>query len=243
MAYAIIIPACNEEECIRTVLAELGAVLDFSQFIVAVGVNGSSDRTARLAREHGVMVAETSQRGYGYGCQVAIDAVLACGKPVEGLIFLAADGANDPRDIAQLVQQHKEGCDLVLGTRTTLRENLAAISLQHALANRILGLWCWVLTGKFSSDLGPLRLIDLALWHKLRLCEWTYGWTIEAQIKAARLEARICEVPVQERSRLAGEQKVSGVSWRRTFAIGRQIFAAGWRARWAALPENLSWKG
>jgi hypothetical protein len=59
----------------------------------------------------------------------------------------------------------------------------------------------------------------------------TYGWTIEPQIAAARLGAPICEVTASERPRLAGRQKVSGVTWRRTFAIGCRILAAGWRAR------------
>jgi hypothetical protein len=32
---------------------------------------------------------------------------------------------------------------------------------------------------------------------------------------------------------LAGEQKVSHVSWRRTVTVGMKILAAGWRARFA----------
>jgi hypothetical protein len=59
----------------------------------------------------------------------------------------------------------------------------------------------------------------------------TFGWTIEPQIAAARLGAAICEVPAGERPRLAGQQKVSGVTWRRTFVIGCRILAAGFRAR------------
>jgi hypothetical protein len=57
----------------------------------------------------------------------------------------------------------------------------------------------------------------------------TFGWTIEAQIVAAKCGAKICEIPVRERLRLGGWQKVSGVSWRRTLAIGCQIVAAGFR--------------
>ena len=57
------------------------------------------------------------------------------------------------------------------------------------------------------------------------------GWTIEAQVRAARLGAEIAEVPVRERQRIAGRQKVSRVSLRRTFAIGVKIIAAGFRAR------------
>ena len=44
--FAIIIPAADEEACIGPVLDEFLAVLDPEKFVIAVGVNGSSDRTA-----------------------------------------------------------------------------------------------------------------------------------------------------------------------------------------------------
>jgi glycosyltransferase involved in cell wall biosynthesis len=72
---AVIIPACNEEACIGPVLDELLGVLEPGKFVVAVGVNGSSDRTSEIARARGVWVAETRLRGYGHGCQAAIDLV------------------------------------------------------------------------------------------------------------------------------------------------------------------------
>jgi hypothetical protein len=63
----------------------------------------------------------------------------------------------------------------------------------------------------------------------MNLRELTYGWTIESQIVAASVGARIAQLPTHERSRIAGLQKVSGVSWHRTFTIGCRIVAAGWR--------------
>ena len=75
-----------------------------------------------------------------------------------------------------------------------------------------------------------MRLIERGLFHRLGLREWTFGWTMEAQVVAARLGAVMTEVPVRERPRLAGEQKVSKVNWRRTLSIGWQIALAGCRA-------------
>src|SRR5437588_10391563 len=72
---AIIIPACDEEECIGRVLDERLAVVDPDKFFVAIGVNGSTDRTAEIAQSRGVWAAETKERGYGYGCQAAIDLI------------------------------------------------------------------------------------------------------------------------------------------------------------------------
>ena len=227
---AIIIPACDEEECIGPVLEELLSVIDLEKFVVAVGVNNSSDRTAEIARRYPVIVAETTARGYGFGCQAAIDAVNSAFPDVTGYLFMAADGASDPRDLRSLTTASEQGYAMVLGTRTR-RSNWRAMSLPHVLANFCLGLWCGVLTGRWFTDLAPLRFIDRRLFEAIAPQQMKFGWTIEAQVGAAMLRATICEVPANERERLAGEQKVSGVNWRRTFSIGCRIFLAGWRTR------------
>lgn len=242
--FAVIVPACNEEECLPTVLRELREILPAENFVVAVGVNGSTDRSAEIARASGVAVGETPLRGYGYGCQAAIDAVDALVQrghgAIQAYIFVAADGANDPRDIAALVACYQRGAELVIGTRTRTRSNWSHMTLHHVLANRFLGAVCGVLTGRFFSDLGPLRLIDRNLFRRMSMMEWTYGWTIEAQVRAALLRVPMEEVCVRERLRLAGIQKVSHVSWRRTLSVGAQIMAAGVRARFRVLAVQES---
>ncbi len=230
--FAVIIPACDEEPCLGAVLAELRAALAGQPHLIAVGVNGSTDRTAAIARAHpGVLVAETSARGYGHGCRAAVDLVEREHPPVDGYIFFAADGANDPRDLAALLAARERGAAMVLGCRTRSRENWRLMNLQYVLANRVFGFLCGCLTGRFFADLGPLRFIERDLFHALRLREWTMGWTIEAQIRAARSGAEIVEVPARERARIAGRQKVSRVSVGRTLAVGLKIVAAGFRAR------------
>ena len=232
--FAVIIPACDEEPCLGAVLDELRAALAGQPHLIAVGVNGSTDRTAEIARaQPGVLVAETSARGYGHGCRAAVDLVEREHPPVDGYIFFAADGANDPRDLAALLAARASGAAMVLGCRTRLRANWPRMNLQYVIANRLLGTFCGCLTGRFFADLGPLRFIERDLFHALRLREWTMGWTIEAQVRAARLGAPIVEISVRERERIAGQQKVSRVSWRRTLSIGLKILAAGFRARLA----------
>lgn len=235
--YGIIIPACNEEACLPAVLRELREVVDTGRFEIVVGVNGTSDRSAQVARESGALVAETDQRGYGYGCQSAIELLSQARPPVDAYIFLAADGANDPRDIAALMTAHERGGALVIGTRTLSRENWGVMGLRHVLANRALGFWCGCLTGRFYSDLGPLRLIERNLFEAMQMREWTYGWTIEPQVRAALMGATIREIPVRERKRIAGMQKVSRVSWRHTLDIGFRIFAAG---LWTRLRQDAA---
>lgn len=236
---ALILPACHEEETIEAVLDELHDKLDPCwEWIVAVGVNGSpvgEDRTADLARRHPLrpVVAETPARGYGFGCQAALDRLMETDLAPDAFIFFAADGANDPADLPRLLAAYEHGSGFVLGCRTApLRgENLAVMGWPHVLANRLLGAWCGLLTRRWFHDIGPLRLVERGLFHRLNLREWTFGWTIEAQVVAARLDAVMREVPVRERRRLAGQQKVSKVNGWQTLSIGWQIALAGWRAK------------
>jgi glycosyltransferase involved in cell wall biosynthesis len=225
----VIIPARNEEACIAPVLEELLALLDPAKYAVAVGVNDSSDRTAEIARRYPVLVAETPARGYGYGCVAAIAALTRGNPDVRAYVFCAGDGASDPRDVPALVAAHEQGYAMVLGARTLQRRNWRTMTLPHVLANLSLGCWCGILSGRFFRDLAPLRLIERNLFEAIAPREMKFGWTIEAQIGAAMIGASVREIPAGERPRLAGEQKVSGVNWRRTFVIGCRIVAAGWR--------------
>jgi len=226
----IIIPACTEEACIAQVLQELLGVIDRSRYVVALGVNDSSDKTAEIARRFPVLVGETPLRGYGHGCVAAIDCLKANYPDIEAYIFLAGDGASDPRDLLSLTTAFEQGYAMVLGARTMRRRNWRIMGFSHVIANLSLGLWAGVLGRRWFSDLAPLRLIERTLFDGLDLSEMTYGWTIEAQVKAAMLRAPILEITASERQRIAGEQKVSRVSWRRTLSIGCRILAAGWRA-------------
>lgn len=228
--FAAIIPAFNEEESIGPVLRELREVLGDEQWVFAVGDNGSTDDTRAIAEAAGALVARSGQRGYGHGCQAAIRAVGEAYPSVEVWVFYAADGANDPRDTAALLIAYEDGADMVVGTRTLRRENLRVMRLHHALANRLLALWCSLLSGRWFTDIGPLRIIRRTAFEELALREWTYGWTIEAQIVAVKKGMRVEEISVKERPRFAGEQKVSGVSLLKTLSVGWQIFCAGWVA-------------
>ncbi|HEY1582487.1 MAG TPA: glycosyltransferase family 2 protein, partial [Chthoniobacterales bacterium] len=229
--FAIIIPACDEAACIGPVLDELLALVDPENFVIAVGVNGSSDATAEIARQRPVLVAETARRGYGHGCAAAISLTTSLFPSLRAYVFCAGDGATDPGDLRLLTAAFEQGYDFVLGSRTRLLRNWRTMTLRHIVANTALGLWCGLLSGRAFSDLGPLRVISRPLFEKIAPQEMTFGWTIEAQVSAAKQGATICEIPVRERQRLAGRQKVSGVNWRRTLSIGCQIVAAGGRTR------------
>ena len=104
------IPALNEEESLGIVLEAVDRSL-LKEIILVDG--GSSDGTVAVARENGAQVIHESQRGYGRAC--AAGAAIARG---EIIIFMDADGADDPGQIPKLVTPiRQDQADMVLGSR------------------------------------------------------------------------------------------------------------------------------
>ena len=56
----------------------------------------------------------------------------------------------------------------------------------QVLAGRLAGLGMGTLYGVGYSDMCAFRAIDRAALERLLMCEMTYGWNIEMQMKAAR---------------------------------------------------------
>ncbi len=239
-AIAIILPARDEETALAPVLTELLPHAVLHRAVVAVGLNDCRDRSRTVAEAHGVLVGETMARGYGHGCLAAIAAVHAAGLQPDAYIFMAADGAHDPTELPRLLDPWRAGARLVLGQRTTIAANWPRLGYARAVFNVLLGAWAGVLSGKFYRDLGPFRLIDRQLFERIAAQETAWGWTIEPQVVAPRLGVRAVEVSVSERPRIAGEQKVTGVSLGHTLRIGLEIIRAGWRCRMRELPPKLA---
>jgi len=78
------------------------------------------------------------------------------------------------------------------------------------------------LYGVRYTDMCPFRAIRRDALERLSMKEKTYGWNLEMQMRAARAELRILEVPVNHRCRTGGRSKVSG-TLRGTFVAGARI--------------------
>ncbi|HUF61331.1 MAG TPA: glycosyltransferase family 2 protein [Verrucomicrobiales bacterium] len=228
--YAVVLPVRDEEESLAAVLEELEAVLAGENVAIAVGLNGCTDGSKAVLDARGALYRETERPGYGYGCLAAIEAARESGFPLAAWIFYAADGANDPRDIPRLIARHRGGAEMVLGSRTLRPHNWKTMGPGLVAGNGVLAAVASLMARRVFTDLGPLRLIGADLFERLDLREMTYGWTVEAQVRAARLGARIEEIPVNDRPRMAGRQKVSGLGWKHSWRVARCIMQAAIRA-------------
>ena len=219
-AIAVIIPALNEEEPIGGVVRECFAT-GLPREVIVVD-NGSSDRTAERSQAAGARVISQPQRGYGRACAAGIQALAP---DYEIVVFLDGDGSDCPELMEQLVRPiAKNEYDFVIGSRTRGQREKGSMNFQQVFAGRAAGFLLRLLYGVCYTDMCPFRAIRRDALAKLGMKEKTYGWTLEMQMRAARMGLRILEVPVNHRCRAGGESKVSG-TLRGTFVAGVRIIA------------------
>ena len=223
---AVVIPALNEERALPNVLAEIPRPLVGR---VVVADNGSTDRTAELARAAGAEVVSEPQRGYGAACLAALAHLAE--QPPEIVVFLDGDYSDHPAELPALVAPITQGrADLVIGSRTRGRRERGALSIQQQVGNAIACRALRQLYGVEYSDLGPFRAIRWEALQGLKMQDRDWGWTVEMQIKAAQRGLRYAEVPVSYRSRI-GVSKISG-SLRGAVRAGTKILWVLGRYAW-----------
>ena len=198
----VVIPARNEEAAIAKVISEIKIAV--SEIIVAD--NGSTDKTAQVARQMGATIVSVPQPGYGRACLAGI----AAAKPCDIIVFLDGDASDFPEDMDQIVNPIiDDGMDMVIGSRLLDTIEPGALTPQQRFGN---ALACWLMArfwGGTFTDLGPFRAIRSDALAKLNMTAPTFGWTVEMQVRALKQGLTYKEVPVRYRKRI-GKSKISG---------------------------------
>ena len=201
-AIAVVIPALNEEEAIGKVLHDIPDGI--SQVVVVD--NGSRDRTAEVARRLGAEVVAEPRRGYGQACLTGITLL---DRP-DIVVFLDGDYSDYPEEMSELVAPLLAGeADMVIGSRTLGQREKGALLPQARFGNWLSTLLIRLLFGVSFTDLGPFRALRFDALERLAMEDRDFGWTVEMQVKAARLSMRVVEVPVRYRRRI-GTSKITG---------------------------------
>jgi glycosyltransferase involved in cell wall biosynthesis len=203
---AILIPALNEELNIRNTLLEIP--LNKAKIIVVD--NGSTDNTKNIAEEYGAMVISEPRKGYGFACLSGISYLRKSMDQPDYVVFLDADGADDPKNILKLLRrktQHPH-LTLVMGSRLNNLQK-GAMSTHAIFANKFLTKIINLLYRVKLTDMGPLRIIDYQALINIDMRDTGYGWASEMIVKALNKGYCIGEVDVVYRPR-KGVSKISG---------------------------------
>ena len=218
MHVALIIPALDEESAIGALLDGVDRTI-VQQIIV--GDNGSRDNTAGVARSRGATVVHVAERGYGAACAGALTRIA---DDVDMILFMDADGSDDPAEIALLLAPIERGeADLAIGSRALGVVERGALTPQQRFGNWLATRLIALLYRHRYTDLGPFRAIRRELLDRIAMRDRRYGWTVEMQIRALQLNARVVEVPVTYRKRI-GKSKISGTI--------TGVLNAGWWILW-----------
>lgn len=208
-AVDLIIPARNEAAGIPALVEAIRGLAWPELRRVVLVDNGSTDRTADLARAAGLVVVHEPRRGYGAACLAGLDWI-ARSTPPDAVAFLDADLSDDPAQLPALARPVLAGeADLAIASRVRLAEPGALDTHQrfgNALACGLMAL----AAGRRYRDLGPMRVIRWDALQALQMRDRTWGWTVEMQFKAATRGLRVAEIDAPYRRRHAGRSKISG---------------------------------
>ncbi|WPB86432.1 glycosyltransferase family 2 protein [Sediminicoccus rosea] len=219
----VIIPTRNEALALPSVLP---AIPPWVAEVIVVD-NASNDGTPEIARRYGARVVSEPRRGYGRACLAGIAAL---SPDVDTVIFMDGDASDRPEDMLRLLAPIAAGeAELVIGART-LGVETGALTPQQRFGNALACLLIRLVWGVRYTDLGPFRVIRREALARLAMRDETWGWTVEMQVRAARLGLRVQELPVGYRRRI-GISKISGTL--------SGTIRAGWKIIWVIGAEAL----
>ncbi|MDX2247356.1 MAG: glycosyltransferase family 2 protein [Bacteroidia bacterium] len=205
----VIIPAFNEADSIAKVVQGIPSGLVREVVVVS---NGSTDATELNAARAGATVLREERKGYGFACLKGLD-YLAGKKGAERpdiVVFLDGDYSDYPEEMPDLVNPVvNEGYDMVIGSRALGNREKGSMMPQQVFGNWLATTLIRWLYGISFSDLGPFRAITWEALQKINMQDQTFGWTVEMQVKAAKLKLKCLDVPVKYRRRI-GVSKVTG---------------------------------
>ena len=190
MRVLVIIPALNAEPSIGRVIAECRAVCEQ----VVVVDDGSTDGTARVAREAGAdVVSHPKNRGKGAALKTAFAYALDHG--FDAVVTLDADGQHLPKEIPKFVAAREQtGAHLVIGGRAHLFQEMLP---RRRFANRMSS---WFIarvskTGVTDSQSG-FRLYSAELLRSVHLHSDGFDLESEVIVRAGCNHFKVITIPI-----------------------------------------------
>ncbi len=222
MKTCALIPGFNEEAHIEDVVKRSRPLVD----AVLVVDDGSSDKTAAVAREAGAEILQHDvNQGKGLALRHGLDRAVAEG--FDAAITLDADGQHIPEEIPLFLAAAAEA-DIVVGNRMG---DVAKMPWLRLKTNQFTS---WVvsrLAGVHVADSQVgFRLIRTTVWQEIadRVLSCNYDFESEILVAAGRAGFRLAEVPV---STVYGDETSSIHPVRDTIRFFSMVWRLSWQRR------------
>ena len=204
---SVIIPAHNEEPTIAEVVRACAANTPGLLEIIVVD-DGSSDDTSAAAGAAGAEVLRLeNNRGKGFALQRGIDRARG-----EILLFIDADGQDDPTEIPLLLAAFRPGIDLVLGSRFMGHFRPGAITRMNYLGTRFITGSVNALFGIHVTDpLAGFRAVRKSVFDTVRLEAKGYDIEVDVLLRVVRNGGGVAEVPATRSTRPFGASGLSSM--------------------------------
>jgi glycosyltransferase involved in cell wall biosynthesis len=200
-----IMAAYDEADAVASVVRACERVLPPGSEVIVVD-DGSRDGTAARARAAGARVLRL-ERNSGKGAALLHGAAAARG---DVLVFLDADGQDDPDDIAALLAALRPGIELVIGSRFLGTIHAGAITPLHRLGNHALTTAVNLLFGTQLTDTqAGFRCMPRQSFARCRPKARRYDIEVDLLLEVLRLGGRVVEVPVRRLPRDGGRSKLA----------------------------------
>lgn len=214
------IPALNEAASIEQVLDAIPRrISGIDEVVVLVVDDGSTDRTAELARARGaVVVSHARNRGVGAAFRTGLAKATELGADI--LVTLDADGQFNPGDVPQLIEPILAGeADFVTASRFLDPALVPAMPAAKRWGNDFMARWISSITHASFRDVScGFRAYSKNAYLRLNLLG-NFTYTHEVFLALAFADVPIREVPVQ----------VRGVREHGQSRVASNLFHYGWR--------------
>jgi glycosyltransferase involved in cell wall biosynthesis len=202
---SVVIPAHNEARTIADVVRGCAATTPGVVEVIVVD-DGSADDTATFAKLAGAKVVRLEKNlGKGLAMQHGI-------REARGdiLVFIDADGQDDPTEIPLLLSAFAPDVDLVLGSRFLGGFRPGAITRMNYLGTRFIRAAVNVLFRASVTDpLAGFRAVRSSVFDRIQLEARGYDVEVDLLLKVLQTGGLVAEVPAQRSARSYGASGLS----------------------------------
>jgi len=214
MNLSVVVPAHNEEGCIRETIEEVSSKLNQAHIdyeIIAVNDN-SNDNTGKIIEELSFvnprikLVNRTPPSGFGRAVREGLAYITG-----DAVAIVMGDQSDDPNDIVRCFRKLQEGYDCVFGSRFLRGSIVRDYPLVKLIINRLANLFIQVLFLLKENDItNAFKVYRREVIEAIQPLQAQYfNITVEMPLKAIVRGFSYIQIPINWYGRKSGVSKLS----------------------------------